>query len=76
MPSTAAKSSVAQSTPEARPPERLVRLRPKRKITNEVIAKSAIAGSDCRVRSSARRSLPRIAAKAVREGVTRSPPVR
>ena len=44
MPSTAAKSSVAQSTPAARLPERLVRLRPKRKITNEVIAKSAIAG--------------------------------
>ena len=70
MPSTAANSSVAQSTPAARLPERLVRSRPKRKMTKVVTAKSAIAGSDCRVRSSARRSLPRIAAKAAREGVT------
>ncbi len=59
-PSRAAKSSVAQSTPAARLPERLVRSRPKRKMTKVVVAKSAIAGSDCRVRSSARRSLARI----------------
>ena len=38
-------------------------------MTKVVTAKSAIAGSDCRVRSSARRSLARIAAKAAREGV-------
>ena len=67
MPSTAANSSVAQSTPAARLPERLVRSRPKRKMTKVVTANSAIAGSDCSVRSSARRSLPRIAAKAARE---------
>ena len=74
MPSTAAKSSVAQSTPAARLPERLVRSRPKRKMTKAVTAKSAIAGSDCRVRSSARRSLARIARKAEREEVTPPPP--
>ena len=47
-----------------------MRSRPKRKMTKVVTANSAIAGSDCRVRSSERRSLARIAAKAVREGVT------
>ena len=41
-------------------------------MTKAVTAKSAIAGSDCRVRSSARRSLARIAAKAEREEVTRA----
>src|SRR5215218_5876059 len=74
MPSTAANSSVAQSTPAARLPERLVRSRPKRKMTKLVTAKRAIAGSDCRVRSSERRSLARIAAKAAREEVMRRPP--
>ncbi len=39
-------------------------------MTKVVTANSAIAGSDCRVRSSERRSLARIAAKAAREGVT------
>src|SRR5260221_11505041 len=74
MPSTAANSRVAQRTPAARLPERLVRSSPKRKMTKVVIENSAIAGSDCRVRSSERRSLPRIAAKAAREGVTRLVP--
>ncbi len=74
MPRIAANSSVAHSTPAPRLPERLVRSSPKRKMTKVVTANSAIAGSDCRVRSSARRSLPRIAAKATREGVMpRSP---
>jgi len=39
-------------------------------MTKVVVAKSAIAGSDCSVRSSARRSLARIAAKAAPVGVT------
>ena len=38
-------------------PSRLVRSSPKRKMTKVVTAKSAIAGSDCSVRSSTRRSL-------------------
>ena len=71
MPSRAANSSVAQSTPAARLPESWVRSSPKRKMTKVVIANSAIAGSDCRVRSSERRSLARIAAKAAREEVMR-----
>src|SRR6185312_4591562 len=74
IPSTAANRSVAHSTPEASEPERLVRSSPKRKMMKAVTAKSAIAGSDCRVRSSERRSLARIAAKATREGVTRHAP--
>ena len=41
-----------------------MRSSPKRKMTKVVTANSAIAGSDCRVRSSTRRSLARIAAKA------------
>ena len=73
MPSTAANSSVAQSTPAARLPESWVRSRPKRKMTKVVTENSAIAGSDCSVRSSERRSLARIAAKAAREGVTGPP---
>src|SRR5215213_8551679 len=76
MPRTAAKSSVAQRTPEARLPERLVRSRPKRKTTKVVTLNKAIAGRDCRVRSSERRSLARIAAKAVRDGVMRPPAAR
>src|ERR1700710_864191 len=74
IPSTAANSSVAQSTPAARLPESWVRSRPKRKMTKVVTEKSAIAGSDCSVRSSERRSLARIAAKAAREEVTARPP--
>src|SRR6476620_6214704 len=69
IPSTAANSSVAQSTPAARLPESWVRSSPKRKMTKVVTENSAIAGSDCRVRSSERRSLARIAAKAAREEV-------
>src|SRR5687768_15957473 len=73
MPSTAAKRSVASRTPAASPPERVVRSRPKRKITKVVTAKSTIAGRERSVRSSVRRSLARIAAKASRERVTARP---
>ena len=60
MARSAANSTVTRSTPAARLPSSDVRSSPKRKITNVVTAKSAIAGSDWSVRSSIRRSFMRM----------------
>ena len=60
-PSTAASSSVTHSTPAASAPSSESRSSAKWKSTKAVTEKSAIAGTDSRVRSSSSRSLRRMA---------------